>query len=668
MSARRRLLLSLLIPVAFLIVGLSIRNDFGETWDEQFDQDIGRFYVHDWPTKGLAGLEQRFMSSQRNYGPFFDVVIERAHLLLKDKLKLEKDTRVSYHLPVLFVTVLGLWVVFWFGYRLFGEGPALLATLVLALMPQVIGHSQNNLKDTPLMVFFTLSLFLFHEAVRRDRLWLWAVAGVAAGMTYGIKVHAIFLFAIVGLWQLSQARRERRWWLRLSAGMATSLVLALATLLLVWPYYRHGLFARFRETFATFSNHEYNEYVFYLGAHYRAREVPWHFPFVMLGVNTPLVIVVFVLAALGLLVWSVVRSGPGRWPLVLLALWFLMPPVAQVASGAIMMDGIRHYLLVLPAMALLSAYAMWQAGRWVRGRWGSLVGRAYAGAIAAAFAVILWKDVAIHPYEVVFFNRLAGGIRGASSKFELDYWGASLKEAAEWMNRSLPEGSRIWLPMPGQHFFHIDSRKLRFVPGPSRRPNYKVNLIRGLLKTFDTEEDYRYPRRKPVYAVTVDGADLLQIFEYEENRNPRDGTAIAPDSAQLPRGEPGGALQRYLDGDFRERRGEATVSQTLGFDCERNAYAGAQAALRITGALAVPADGLYAFEVQSDDDCVLWMNDVVIIANASGATTRRTLRLSPGSYRLRADYRNDVGPACLRVAWGPDGGPLRTLGAPDLVH
>ena len=295
MRARHRLLLSLLVPVAFLIVGLWVRSDFGETWDEQFDQDIGRFYVHDWPTKGAVGLEQRFIPLQRNYGPFFDIAIERTHILLHDKWKVEKDTRVSHHLPVLFVTALGLWVTFWFGYRLFGDGPAFLATLGLALMPQLIGHSQNNLKDTPLMVCFTLSLFLFHESVRRDRLWLWALAGVAAGLAYGIKVHAIFLFAIVFLWRLSEAKWERRWWLRLGAVMATSFGTALATVPLVWPYYRHGFLTRFRETFATFANHDYNEYVFYLGEHYRARQVPWHFPFVMLGVNTPLVFVVFFL-------------------------------------------------------------------------------------------------------------------------------------------------------------------------------------------------------------------------------------------------------------------------------------------------------------------------------------------------------------------------------------
>jgi hypothetical protein len=667
MRKGRVLLLSLVVPVVFLVAGIATRNDVGETWDEQFDQDIGRFYVHSWPEKGVKGLEERFIPLQRNYGPFFDVLIVRGHELLHDKLKLVTNNVASYHMPVLVVASIGLWIVFWFGYRLFGLGPGLLASLALALMPQVIAHSQNNLKDTPLTAFFTLGLFLFYEAVRRDRLWLYALAGVIAGLTYTIKVHAIFLFAIVFLWQLSELRWGRRPWLRFASGLALSLAAALATIPIAWPYYRHAFLLRFKETFATFSHHEYNEYVFYLGQHYRAREVPWHFPFVMLAVNTPLVYLFFLGAALAILLWRIVRLRRDRSPLVLLTLWLFLPPVAQIASGAAMLDGVRHYLLVLPAWALLASFAAFEIGRWLRARSAPLAA-GFAAATLTAFAVVLAKDIAIHPYQVVFFNRLAGGIHGASTRFELDYWGVSLKEAAEWMNKNLPEGSRIWLPMPGQHFFKIDRSRLRFVDSPNRVPNYKVNLVRGLLKTFDTEEDYRHPKRLPIYAVRVDGADLLQVFEYPQNRELPNGTEIAPLSPSAPTGAPGLAVQVYRDSEFTDREGDPVVWSSVDFDCNTNVFSGRASAARAEGLLAIPAAGTYLFEVYSDDDTMLFLNGKVALANASQATTRRTLRLGSGSYRIRVDYRNDVGPACLRVTWALSGDPLKPLAAPALVH
>ena len=51
----------------------------------------------------------------------------------------------------------------------------------------------------------------------------------------------------------------------------------------------------------------------------------------------------------------------------------------------------------------------------------------------------------LHPYQSIYFNRLfAGGLQGASGRFETDYWGTSYREAVEWVLRNVPgEGIRI---------------------------------------------------------------------------------------------------------------------------------------------------------------------------------------------------------------------------------
>lgn len=45
-------------------------------------------------------------------------------------------------------------------------------------------------------------------------------------------------------------------------------------------------------------------------------------------------------------------------------------------------------------------------------------------------AVFVFRNFT-HPY--VYFNPIAGGIHGARGNFELDYWGISAGEAADWM-------------------------------------------------------------------------------------------------------------------------------------------------------------------------------------------------------------------------------------------
>jgi len=58
--------------------------------------------------------------------------------------------------------------------------------------------------------------------------------------------------------------------------------------------------------------------------------------------------------------------------------------------------------------------------------------------MAAAVVLLMgWTAVdmmTLHPYQSVYFNRfLGGGLAGASERFETDYWGASYREATEWL-------------------------------------------------------------------------------------------------------------------------------------------------------------------------------------------------------------------------------------------
>ena len=53
--------------------------------------------------------------------------------------------------------------------------------------------------------------------------------------------------------------------------------------------------------------------------------------------------------------------------------------------------------------------------------------------------------VRLHPYEYIYFNGLTGGLKGAQGKFDNDYWGASFKEAVEWLkNNEIKDPKKIY--------------------------------------------------------------------------------------------------------------------------------------------------------------------------------------------------------------------------------
>jgi hypothetical protein len=103
-----------------------------------------------------------------------------------------------------------------------------------------------------------------------------------------------------------------------------------------------------------------------------------------------------------------------------------------------MYNGVRHFLFVLPPLAVMGGLAFaFIAERATR------YGLAPIGIAALVFvaglALPVVDMVRLHPYEYVSFNQLAGGVAGAKSRFMLDYWGLALKQGGEELRARLAE-------------------------------------------------------------------------------------------------------------------------------------------------------------------------------------------------------------------------------------
>jgi hypothetical protein len=106
-----------------------------------------------------------------------------------------------------------------------------------------------------------------------------------------------------------------------------------------------------------------------------------------------------------------------------------LPILATIIARPAMYNGIRHFVFTLPPIAVLAALA----GGWIFARLASY-GRAATAigvaVLAAGLASPAIDMVRIHPFEYTHFNRIAGGVRGADSRYMLDYWGLALTQAS----------------------------------------------------------------------------------------------------------------------------------------------------------------------------------------------------------------------------------------------
>jgi hypothetical protein len=102
----------------------------------------------------------------------------------------------------------------------------------------------------------------------------------------------------------------------------------------------------------------------------------------------------------------------------------VLPPIYFFTVAPTAFNGTRHYLFILPPLAVMAALGI---DRLLQ-RLPHGAARIVAGGFAASLALTIVRMIELHPDEYVYFNDASGGIGAANHHYELDYWGVSLRE------------------------------------------------------------------------------------------------------------------------------------------------------------------------------------------------------------------------------------------------
>src|SRR5262249_25940212 len=127
---------------------------------------------------------------------------------------------------------------------------------------------------------------------------------------------------------------------------------------------------------------------------------------------------------------------PSRAALMLVATAATLPIAITVVTRPAMYNGIRHFMFVVPPLAVLGGLAgarlLDRATQ--RGRAALAVA---AAVLTAALVPPVVEMVRLHPYQYTYFNGVAGGVAGADGRYMLDFWGLSFKQAAAALRATL---------------------------------------------------------------------------------------------------------------------------------------------------------------------------------------------------------------------------------------
>jgi hypothetical protein len=303
------------------------------------------------------------------------------------------------------------------------------------------------------------------------------VLGLALNIRAGALLYLGYFGLLVAGAMLAEALSARRvMWRRVVSTVARVGAVAVVTMLvgtIFWPWAQGSPLVRPVQALIGFANFDWGGNVVFRGRDFNATNLPWQYAPEWFLISTPPVVLVGAAASLALL-------ARRDWRLPVALLWgaAALPVAMVIARRSTLYDGIRHLLFVAPLLVVLAAAAwahvLQQPRRWLR----------VAGAVGltAGIVNVMAFNVRAHPNQIVYFNELVGGPRGAMGRYDLDYWGNCLLEAVDWTAAAARAARRPVTvsgnPWPLVQLDVERMRELYFSP-PHRSYEIDIRLNRG---------------------------------------------------------------------------------------------------------------------------------------------------------------------------------------------
>lgn len=431
---------------AVALIALLTFRDYGLGWDDYTHSQYGQLLL-DYYRSGLADKRALSFVNLYMYGGGFDMAAA-----LFDRIT-PFDLFETRRLFGAAIGIIGLVVTWRLTRRLGGSIAALIAVLLLVSCPQFYGHMFINAKDAPFavaMIVLLLGLVRALEEYPKPSVPTVLIFGIGLGLAIGSRILAGMgaLYLIVPLamliaadWREANARTAFANLGRFIVVLLPGLVLAYAIMALIWPWSVQEPLNPLRAVgyFSEFFEKPWKE--MYEGVPISVPDMPRSYIPVMFAIKMAEIFVVLVPAgAIGCVIAAFRHEIPvrRRAALILVVFAALLPLAIALITRPAMYNGIRHFLFVIPPLAVLGGLA----GGWII---ETIRARSPQAAIAAGLVMLagvilpVTDMVRIHPYQYASFNRIAGGVYEADDNYMLDYWGLAFKQAAEELRNKLTE-------------------------------------------------------------------------------------------------------------------------------------------------------------------------------------------------------------------------------------
>lgn len=408
--------------VTYLLIGISIYDDYGVSWDEPIQRKYGTD-VYNYVVNDDAGLEK---NKDKYYGPVFETF-----LIASEKITDVSDLREIYFQRHL-LTFLLFYVSSIIFYKLISQRfdswwIGLIATLMLIISPRIFAHSFYNSKDIPLLSFFIISGFSAYKLVE-EKSADWAVFhALITAFAIDIRVVGVLIIPLTFVYALTSVSKDEL--VETATLVLVYFVMVILLTFAFWPTLWANPYTNFINAINQIGNYPQSTSMTYFGTRIKSTNVPWHYILGWISVSAPVSVLKLFILGVGLFLVGLVKNFKNSLGLFEIYAfgWVFVPLVSVIILKSTLYDSWRQLFFIYPAIVFFAVFGL---HRLLKSFLSKVLKITILILVLVDLTLTSVKIYTLHPFQNLYLNVYA------TEKFEQDYWGISYRKALEYIAKT----------------------------------------------------------------------------------------------------------------------------------------------------------------------------------------------------------------------------------------
>ncbi|WP_010182806.1 tetratricopeptide repeat protein [Aquimarina agarilytica] len=401
--------------------------------------------------------------------------------------------------------------------------------VLVVLTPVLLGHSMSNPKDIPFAAFYVFSIYhivkLFKEfprvSVKRGLFLIINISLLINVRLVGLVVFA-HLFLALFAWLIIENYKNGTRQINVKNGVflllkiiGISFLSYLATAIF-WPYIQTKPFVGLIELFIRVKDFKGFENIqLFEGKWITSFSMPWYYMIkVLLFITMPIAI----LLSYVLIPFYYLEKDKTQKILFSILLFTSLFPLFLIVIGKPnSYDNARQFLFVVPPIIVAGALA-----------WDNFLASISAKLLYKRVFVVVFVMLLLEPFLYItknkqliplYFSPMIGGVEGAFKKYEIDYWGFSVKPAVDWLKKNVgsiekPAKVRLFYGDQLKLSYYVDkSPNLTHVVAAYQSEDWDYSVVMFAEAKHNKSLLNNWPPKNTVHEVKVDGVTICAIIE-----------------------------------------------------------------------------------------------------------------------------------------------------------